>query len=71
MPTEWLKKNSARVVAQHMLVKSQIARMGLSVAGLALGAVIKGYVDRRSFEDALRRTVADAPSRASTSPPRS
>ena len=57
MPTDWLKRNAARVTAQHMLVKSQIARMGLSVAGLALGAVLRGYVDRNGFEAALRQEL--------------
>jgi hypothetical protein len=67
MPTDWLKKNTARVECQHMLVRSQIAKMGLSVAGLVLGAVIKGYTDRRAFEQALRAAVARAPQRPSSS----
>ncbi len=65
MPTDWLKKNSSRVSAQHMLVKSQIARMGLAVAGLALGTVIRGYTERRAFEEALRVAIKDAPQRPS------
>lgn len=67
MPTDWLKKNAARVECQHMLVRSQIAKMGLSVAGLVLGAVIKGYTSRRAFEQALRDAIAAAPQRPSAS----
>ncbi|RYE93649.1 MAG: hypothetical protein EOO75_03885 [Myxococcales bacterium] len=68
MPTDWLKKNAARVSAQHMLVKSQIARMGLAVAGLALGTVIRGHTERRTYEEALRRAIQEAPQRPSASP---
>jgi hypothetical protein len=46
-----------------MLVKSQIARMGLAVAGLVLGAVIKGYTSRRDFEAALRQATASSGAR--------
>jgi hypothetical protein len=60
VPTDWLKKNKTKVVAQHMLVTSQIARMGLAVAGLVLGTVIKGYTDKREFDLALRGVVASA-----------
>ncbi|MCS6899211.1 MAG: hypothetical protein RMJ98_03970 [Myxococcales bacterium] len=67
MPTDWLKKNTARVDSQHMLVRSQIAKMGLSVAGLVLGAVIKGYTERRPFEQALQAVVARAPLRSAGS----
>jgi hypothetical protein len=58
VPTDWLKKHTARVECQHMLVTSQIAKMGLAVAGLVLGAVIKGYTDKREFDRALRQRVA-------------
>jgi hypothetical protein len=57
MPTDWLKKHADRVVAQHMLVKSQIARMGLAVAGLALGTVIRGHISRPAFERLLHKAV--------------
>lgn len=60
VPTEWLKKHKDKVLAQHMLVTSKIARMGLSVAGLVLGTVIKGYTDKREFDVALRAAVANA-----------
>jgi hypothetical protein len=67
VPTEWLKKHKDKVVAQHMLVTSKIARMGLSVAGLVLGTVIKGYTERREFELALRAVVAEVGSAKPTS----
>lgn len=57
--TQWMKANKSRITAQHMLVDSLITRMGLSVASLALGGVIKGYTSRPEFEAALKR-AADA-----------
>ncbi len=70
MPTDWLKKNTAKVVAQHMLVKSQIARMGLAVAGLALGAVIRGYTSRADFDRAIESARGFLPTRARRRPAR-
>ena len=61
--TQWVKANKHRIAAQHMLVSSLITRMGLSVASLALGGVIKGYMSRPEFEAALRRAVDDASTR--------
>lgn len=52
--TQWIKANKTRVTAQHMLVSSMITRMGLSVASLALGGIIKGYTSRADFEAAMK-----------------
>lgn len=58
--TQWIKANKALVTAQHMLVRSRLTQLGVSVASLALGAVIKGYTSRSQFEAALRQAVGDA-----------
>lgn len=55
--TKWIQQNGSRIQEQHMLVKSRIAKMGLSVASLMLGAVIIGHHERHSFERALRDAV--------------
>lgn len=52
--TQWIKANRTRVQVQHMLVSSMITRMGLSVASLALGGIIKGYTSRADFEAAMK-----------------
>src|SRR5688500_12135223 len=35
--TQWLKEHKAHITIQHMLVRSRLTRLGLAVAGLALG----------------------------------
>ncbi len=55
--TEWLKTNRDKVRKQHMLVRSRLTKMGLSVASMALGGVLEGYADRPSFDRAYRAAV--------------
>ncbi len=57
VPSDWLKKHAAQVVCQHMLVRSQVAKMGLSVARLVLGALVEGHTERSTFERALEDAV--------------
>jgi hypothetical protein len=57
--TDWLREHRARVVVQHMLVRSKITRMGLSVASLALGGVLEGHSARASFDAVLARVVRE------------
>jgi hypothetical protein len=57
--TEWLKAHRARVEVQHMLVRSKITRMGLSVASLALGGVLQGHSARATFDAELARVVRE------------
>jgi len=52
--TQWIRANKSRIAVQHMLVSSMITRMGLSVASLALGGIIKGYTSRADFEAAMQ-----------------
>ena len=56
-PTDWLMANQSRVAVQHMLVRSKITKMGLSVASLALGGLLKGHASRASFRLALDDTL--------------
>lgn len=56
--TGWIKANRTRIQVQHMLVNSMITRMGLSVASLALGGVIKGHTSREDFEHAMQVAVS-------------
>jgi hypothetical protein len=53
----WLKKNATRVVTQHMLVRSRLTKMGLSVVSLALGGLIKGHHERLAFEADLAAAI--------------
>ncbi|MDC3952901.1 hypothetical protein [Polyangium jinanense] len=42
----------------HILVKSRIVAMGVSVANVALGGRLKAYADRPKFERARTETIA-------------
>lgn len=54
----WIKEHSSEITCQHMLVKSRLAKMGLSVASLLLGAVIIGHEKRFTFDLALKEAIA-------------
>lgn len=56
-PTKWLQRNHKRVLKQHMLVRSAVVRMGLSIASLTLGGIITGYTDRQAFDGALEEAI--------------
>lgn len=58
--TAWLKDNMSRVDAQHMLVRSRLAKMGLTMVSLALGGVIKGHHQRLTFERDLASAIVRA-----------
>ncbi len=58
--TSWLKAHMDVVDAQHMLVNSRLTKMGLTVASLALGGVIKGYHTRQPFENELAAAIRRA-----------
>lgn len=55
--TNWLKQHRDDVVCQHMLVRSKLTKMGLSVASLALGGVLVGHSTRASFDAELQSVV--------------
>lgn len=56
--TDWGKKHRDRIVAFHILTRSRLVAMGVTVANLALGGHIQAHTNRRAFEDALRAEIA-------------
>lgn len=52
--TNWTKKNMPRTRTVHVLVKSKLVAMGVSVANLALRSGMKIHSSAASFEDAVR-----------------
>lgn len=57
--TNWLSVNRQAVAVQHMLVRSKLTKMGLSVASLTLGGLIHGHASRASFQLALNSTLRE------------
>lgn len=55
--TKWIGEHRSEIVVQHMLVKSRITKMGLSVASMMLGGIIVGHHARSGFESALREAI--------------
>lgn len=51
--TEWSRQNKARISAFHILTRSKITAMGVTVANVALGGHIRAHARRESFEHAL------------------
>ena len=56
--TDWGKKHLGQIVAFHILTRSRLVAMGVTVANLALGGHIQAHTQRRAFEEALRQEVA-------------
>lgn len=56
----FLKEHGPKVVAQHMLVRSRLAKMGLSVVSLMFGGLIKGHHERNSFDGELAAAIRSA-----------
>jgi hypothetical protein len=57
MLTQWVARHRARIQALHILPHGKLARMGVSVANLALGGFITAHSARHTFEEALRRAL--------------
>lgn len=51
--TDWNLTHQTDVVEVHMLVKSKVVAMGISVASLVAGRDFAVYSDRRKFENLL------------------
>lgn len=60
----FLKEHGHKVVAQHMLVRSRLTKMGLSVVSLMFGGLIKGHHDRNSFDGELAGSIRSARSKS-------
>ena len=57
--TAWVQRHRARVVRQHILVRSRIVAMGVATANLVLGGdLIVSHDKRSTFEPALARASA-------------
>ncbi len=63
--TEWSRENRSRIVAFHILTRSKLAAMGVTVANLALGGQIRAHVRREGFELALTEVLMLPEQRAS------
>ena len=57
--TEWVRRTRPRFRSIHVLVRSRLVGMGISVANLALGGMLTAHHERRSFD----RAVSDATTR--------
>ena len=53
----WFIKNKKNFVDIHVLVQSKLGRMGVSVANLATGGMLRSYDSVASFDAALRKRV--------------
>ena len=56
--TEWTRRHASDVRETHVLFRSKLIAMGLSVASLALGRQIHTYARRIDFEKALAKVVS-------------
>lgn len=52
--TAWASQHRPQVTGLHVLQRSKFVAMGVSVANLALGGLIRSYTERRPFLTALR-----------------
>ncbi len=66
--TAWTEKNEARIAGVHMLFRSRLVAMGVSVAVLSIRNIMTTYSDRAAFERALAEAVR-GDRRLSSSPP--
>ena len=53
--TEWALEHRSRLEPTHMLARSPIVRMGVAVANLALGGLIKAYALRANYDAAVKQ----------------
>jgi hypothetical protein len=54
--TEWLKLHRPQIVSLHVVARSKLVAMGVSVANLALGGIITAHTGRQgAYETALQQ----------------
>ena len=51
--TRWVERSRPRLIKNHVLVRSKIVAMGVAVASMLLGDIMRMHSDRRSFESAV------------------
>jgi hypothetical protein len=62
--TAWTQRHLDRIPETHILVRSRLLAMGISVANLAVGNKLRSYTSRKDFEAALLRARGpDTPER--------
>jgi hypothetical protein len=55
--TECIHRHLARVESCHVLVRSRIVAMGVSVSGLLLGGKLRAHNSRTAFESAMQQAL--------------
>lgn len=68
--TDWTVKHLDAYAAVHVLLRSKLVAMGVQVANLALGGLVKTHKTRASLEAAVRAAVPQEPAARSVRPPR-
>lgn len=59
--TEWSRLHKPKIGSFHILTRSRVAAMGVTVANLALGGHIRAHARREDFEAALDGELRRAP----------
>ncbi|MDI3290747.1 hypothetical protein [Polyangium sp. 15x6] len=65
--TDWIFWIRGKIVGSHILVRSKIVSMGVSIANLALGGMLTVYTDRQEFTLAYHRALRQSMKPSSTS----
>jgi len=60
--TEWTLRIRHNIASDHILVRSKIVSMGVSLANVALGGLLTVYTDRTEFAQARRRATLETSS---------
>ncbi|MDI1445734.1 hypothetical protein [Polyangium sp. 6x1] len=66
--TDWIFWIRGKIVGSHILVRSKIVSMGVSIANLALGGMLTVYTDRQEFTLAYHRALRQSMKPPHTSP---
>lgn len=64
--TDWSRQHRHEIVAFHILTRSKLVAMGVTVANLALGGQIRAHTRRTDFDAALRGELGSSPARTRT-----
>jgi hypothetical protein len=54
LASEWMKSLGSKLVNDHILVRSKVVAMGVAVANLAVGGILRAYSSRSDFNAAAR-----------------
>jgi hypothetical protein len=55
---KWSSGHRSQVSSVHLLIRSRLIAMAISVGNLAVGGFLQSYTDRKVFEQALQATIA-------------